>query len=832
MFENIIKAILEITLYSSILIIIVLAIKSLFARKLNTKIMMFLWILILARLLLPITLDSPVHISQVIASFQSKPQHVVSSNNTPENNITIDNQYSSAQYSNHETAYTPQSATVYPSSQKIEDMPQSLTQKIKQVFINWEVLFCIWLLGMMTFFAVNLTRMIVFNKKIKACQAVSRSKIATQINIYKHQLNIKKGIHFVECDYVNIPLVYGLIRPTILIPTGFLGTITKSKINCIILHEMCHIKRKDALKNYLWLLAKTVYWFNPLVWFAYKSYLDDVEIGCDEMVLHYLNEDEKIQYTSSLLDVIKLSKFAFEIPVAVSFCKNKSKIRKRVLNILDPQIKSKKLAVITLLLSVVMIISCFTTACNLTQNLSTIEKSNVENTQSLENDNPVKEESTTNNNSSLENKTQAEIKPIQSQVDNSTKHMTAKLFPPSDKVTINVDTDVVMPNMDKLSSLRLQPENFTKEQFEAFAAHFANGKQLFYRTDDWTHLTEEEMIAVVPHLKSYLKENDLPKHVAFQIEAPLQECEKAYYRAHKKSEDIPYNSKLEDYDFPEHYSTFTQLKAYLGRTQSALFELRQGTENKQSSEMTFKSIDYRVEYYPDSQYMGKPARKMEMSYDDALALALSTVKALDGTDTNLVITGTSLSNKLFFPGGYTDESCPQAYVFHFSRQYNGATLKSVGYLGAYSSSIIDAESLSITIDDTGVASCVWKNYSKLKETKENNATLLDFTQIEEIFKEHCKNDFTWRPRGELNPKDLTATIDVKRIELNHIVMLENDKKDSYIVVPVWDFIADITYSHKIIASDGYQYYPPKNVSIVTINAIDGTIISREQEAQK
>ena len=50
--QNFIRIILEITIYSSIMILAVLGIKALFLNKLDGKIISFLWLIVLFRLLL------------------------------------------------------------------------------------------------------------------------------------------------------------------------------------------------------------------------------------------------------------------------------------------------------------------------------------------------------------------------------------------------------------------------------------------------------------------------------------------------------------------------------------------------------------------------------------------------------------------------------------------------------------------------------------------------------------------------------------------------------------------------------------------------------------
>ena len=61
----------------------------------------------------------------------------------------------------------------------------------------------------------------------------------------------------------------------------------------ILLHEQCHIRRKDHLVKFLAVLILSVYWFHPLVWIAFRCMSADMEMSCDEMVLERLGERRK-----------------------------------------------------------------------------------------------------------------------------------------------------------------------------------------------------------------------------------------------------------------------------------------------------------------------------------------------------------------------------------------------------------------------------------------------------------------------------------------------------------------------------------------------------------
>ena len=99
------------------------------------------------------------------------------------------------------------------------------------------------------------------------------------------------------CDNIDTPFILGIIKPKIFLPSY----LDQSTIDCVVAHERAHIKRKDHLWKPLGFLLLTVYWFNPLLWVAYKLFCKDMEMACDQRVVATMSTEEIKTYSSALL---------------------------------------------------------------------------------------------------------------------------------------------------------------------------------------------------------------------------------------------------------------------------------------------------------------------------------------------------------------------------------------------------------------------------------------------------------------------------------------------------------------------------------------------------
>src|SRR5262245_37067323 len=101
------------------------------------------------------------------------------------------------------------------------------------------------------------------------------------------------------------PAVFGIIKPVLVLPHGLIGKITREQLKAILIHELCHVRRRDNLAIAIYMVAETLFWFYPLVRWIGKRLMNERERACDEEVLRIGQEPET--YIQGILTVCKLN---------------------------------------------------------------------------------------------------------------------------------------------------------------------------------------------------------------------------------------------------------------------------------------------------------------------------------------------------------------------------------------------------------------------------------------------------------------------------------------------------------------------------------------------
>jgi beta-lactamase regulating signal transducer with metallopeptidase domain len=101
----------------------------------------------------------------------------------------------------------------------------------------------------------------------------------------QERLRLDRFIRYCECEGVSVPAVIGVFRPIVLLPLRALTGLSAEQLDAVVAHELGHILRFDVAVNFLQVIAETLLFFHPAVWWLNKRIRADREDCCDDIAV-------------------------------------------------------------------------------------------------------------------------------------------------------------------------------------------------------------------------------------------------------------------------------------------------------------------------------------------------------------------------------------------------------------------------------------------------------------------------------------------------------------------------------------------------------------------
>ncbi|EQB34034.1 M56 family metallopeptidase [Sphingobium ummariense] len=144
----------------------------------------------------------------------------------------------------------------------------------------------IWLLGTLAFLVL---------------QTVGYARFRAQILLGSTLVGEEGRLRIVTSPAAAGPLAFGVLRPTIVLPVDFALRYDSQEQEMAIAHERAHHERGDLAANMVALGLLALHWCNPIAWIAYRAYRADQELACDARVLALYGQDQAHAYGRAIL---------------------------------------------------------------------------------------------------------------------------------------------------------------------------------------------------------------------------------------------------------------------------------------------------------------------------------------------------------------------------------------------------------------------------------------------------------------------------------------------------------------------------------------------------
>ncbi|MEI3606154.1 BlaR1 family beta-lactam sensor/signal transducer [Pseudogracilibacillus sp. SE30717A] len=301
---------------SSVTIVVILLIRRLFSKQLSAKWQYNLWFLLLIALTLPFIPKQLIDFKNHFIFFDIN-----------QSNTVGDSSISTTEASKFSDVNWMQDFAIPVHHLNLKFLNVGLTS--------------IWIAGMFVMAVLFLHGWFKLKKIKNTTKVLNNKDILHVFERCKHQLNISKPLIVGESSLVKSPMTFGLFKTYVVLPVHLDEWMSIKDIEYIFMHELHHYKYNDIATNYLIIMYQILYWFNPLVWIAFKKMRLDREIACDTAVLNSLEEDCHADYGNAIINFAALISHSKNFALANQFNGSKEQMKKRIEKIASFTIESK-----------------------------------------------------------------------------------------------------------------------------------------------------------------------------------------------------------------------------------------------------------------------------------------------------------------------------------------------------------------------------------------------------------------------------------------------------------------------------------------------------------
>ncbi len=180
----------------------------------------------------------------------------------------------------------------------------------------------LWLMGVVLLAARYVATSLRFRKERRGWQPVTgpvtwtslsetrrvserRGHVQAALESCRREIRLRRNVRLVLSPGNVGPATCGILRPCIVLPKRLAESLSPAELRLVLLHELIHVRRLDVLWDRLATLVAIVHWFHPVGWLARFLLRKDRELACDATVLDCSGEQTASGYGHVILKTVQ-----------------------------------------------------------------------------------------------------------------------------------------------------------------------------------------------------------------------------------------------------------------------------------------------------------------------------------------------------------------------------------------------------------------------------------------------------------------------------------------------------------------------------------------------
>ena len=176
---------------------------------------------------------------------------------------------------------------------------QSTKRYLRWILVLADVAIGVWLLGSLVA-AIRLWKSHVACRRfLCTCRPVMANQVRSLFESQRQRRLAQREVPLVESDLLPAPVVVGVLKPVIVVPSGIEHDLTPRQLRYVLDHELSHIRRGDPWTGAIQSLCKILYWWNPILALIIRKMNVLREMICDDIAA---SADLAIEYPAAAKD--------------------------------------------------------------------------------------------------------------------------------------------------------------------------------------------------------------------------------------------------------------------------------------------------------------------------------------------------------------------------------------------------------------------------------------------------------------------------------------------------------------------------------------------------
>ncbi len=310
------KLLIQWAVTSSVLILIVLAVRFLFRNRLSARARYALWGVVLLRLLVPFQLELPAAASDALPVLASNAIPEIGQWEEPSIPVLPERSKPVAEFNlDIEATLEPGDILSYSDEAGCLRRDGETITWYRYILSPEQIVLALWLAGAGLVGAAVLLSNLRFGLGLRRRR--KKLELADGLSVGAHIVRpnepgrytaggqcppLQTEISVYVAEGLPSPCLFGVLRPAVYLNPG--AAEDETALRHVLAHELTHYAHFDHIWSALRCLALALHWYNPLVWLVVGLSKRDGELACDEGAVQRLGEGERIPYGRTLVDMV------------------------------------------------------------------------------------------------------------------------------------------------------------------------------------------------------------------------------------------------------------------------------------------------------------------------------------------------------------------------------------------------------------------------------------------------------------------------------------------------------------------------------------------------